>query len=106
MAEFRGSLVIYVIATFRLRPGALEPFVEAAYALIDVARRDPGCIYYDLHASVTDPDRVMCFEQWQDRPAFDHHLATPAVTAFNTAIEGLVLSSKVEIIHPDRIETP
>ena len=97
--------MIYVVATFRLRPGALEPFVEAAYALIDVARRQPGCLYSDLHASVTDPDRVMCFERWQDRPAFDRHLATPDVASFSAAIEGLVLSSKIEIIHPDSIDT-
>jgi len=97
--------VIYVIATFRIRPGALEPFVEAAYALIDVARREAGCIYYDLHASVTDPDRVMCFEQWSDRAAFDTHFATPHLAAFSAAIKDFVLSSKVEIIHPERVDT-
>lgn len=97
--------MIYVVATFRIRPGALEPFVEAAYLLIDAARREAGCIYYDLHASVTDPDRVMCFEQWHDREALDQHLATPALAAFGEAIRDLVLSSKVEVIHPARVET-
>lgn len=97
--------MIYVVATFRLHPGALEPFVEAAYALIDVARREPGCVYYDLHASVADPDRVMCFEQWQDRPAFDRHMATPALASFSAAIEPLVLSSRVDVIHSDHIDT-
>ena len=97
--------MIYVVATFRIRPGALEPFVEAAYLLIDAARREPGCLYYDLHASVTDPDRVMCFEQWSDREAFDRHFATPHLAAFGDAIEDLVLSSKIEIIHPDHIDT-
>jgi len=97
--------VIYVVATFRIRPGALEPFVEAAYQLIDAARREPGCIYYDLHASVTDPDRLMCYEQWTDRGAFDRHLATPALATFSTAIEPLVQSSRAEVIHPERVET-
>lgn len=97
--------MIYVVATFRIRPGALEPFVEAAYALIDVARREPGCVYYDLHASVTDPNRVMCFEQWQDRAAFDRHMATPALSGFSAAIEPLVLFSRIEVIHPDHIDT-
>lgn len=97
--------MIYVVATFRLRPGTLEPFVEAAYALIDVTRREPGCVYYDLHASVTDPDRVMCLELWQDRPAFDRHMTTPTLAGFSAAIEPLVLSSRVEVIHPDHIDT-
>lgn len=97
--------MIYVVATFRIRPGALEPFVEAAYLLIDAARREPGSIYYDLHASVTDPDRVMCFEQWSDRAAFDRHLASSHLATFSAAIADFVLSSKVEIIHPDHIDT-
>ena len=97
--------MIYVIATFRIRPGALEPFVEAAYVLIDAARREAGCIYYDLHASVTDPDRVMCFEQWSDRQTFDRHLAAPHLVTFSAAIKDFVLSSRVEVIHPDRVDT-
>jgi quinol monooxygenase YgiN len=97
--------VIFVVATFRIRPGALEPFVDAAYALIDAARRAPGCIYYDLHASVTDPDRAMCFEQWADRAAADRHLASPEVASFSAAIVDFVLSSRVEIIQPEHIET-
>ena len=97
--------MIYVVATFRLRPGSIEPFVEAAYTLIDAARREPGCRYYDLHASVTDPDRMMCYEHWSDRTEFNRHLATPHMAVFARAIEPLVLSSRVEIIHPDHIDT-
>lgn len=97
--------MIYVAATFRIRPGALEPFVEAAYALIDAARREAGCTYYDLHASVTDPDRVMCYEQWNDRETFDRHLASPALATFSAAINALVLSSRVEVIHPEHVDT-
>lgn len=97
--------MIVVVAAFRIRPGALEPFVDAAYALIDAARREPGCLYYDLHASVTDPDRMLCYEQWSDRAAFDRHSATPHMTTFVDAIDDLVLSSKVEIIQPDHIDT-
>ena len=97
--------MIYVVATFRIRPGALEPFVEAAYGLIDVARRELGCLYYDLHASLTDPDRMLCYEQWSDRAAFDLHYASPYVAAFVGATADLVLSSKVEIIQPGHIDT-
>ena len=97
--------MIVVVATFRIRPGSLEPFVDAAYVLIDAARREPGCLYYDLHASVTDPDRMMCYEQWTDRTAFDRQSATPHMAAFISATADFVLSSRIEIIHPDRIDT-
>lgn len=96
--------MIYVVATFHIRPGTLEAFVGAAYVLIDAARREPGCIYYDLHASVTDPDRVVCLEHWADRTTLDAHLASPHTIAFGQAIEPLVSTSRVEIIHPERVE--
>lgn len=96
--------MIYVSATFRIKPGTLEAFVEAAYVLIDAARRQPGCAYYDLHASVTDPDRVVCLEQWSDRAALDTHLASPPTLAFAEAIAPLVLTSRVEVIHPERVD--
>jgi quinol monooxygenase YgiN len=97
--------VIYVAATFRIRPGTIEPFVEAAYAVIDAARREPGCLLYDLHASVTDPDRLVCLEQWDSREALDRHLATAHLAAFGEAIKPFVISSRTEIIYPDHVDT-
>ena len=96
--------MIYVAATFHIRPGSLEAFVAAAYMLIDAARRVPGCIYYDLHASVTDPDRLFCFEHWADRANLDIHLASPHTAAFGAAIAPLVTASKVEVIDPAHVE--
>lgn len=97
--------MIYVAATFRIRPGTIEPFVEAAYPAIDTARRQAGCRLYDLHASVTDPDRLVCIEQWDSRQDFDRHMATASLLAFRQAIERFVVSSRTEIIYPDHVET-
>lgn len=97
--------MIYVAATFRIRPGTIEPFVEAAYTVIDAARREPGCMLYDLHASVTDPDRLVCVEQWDNRETFDRHMATAHLLAFRQAIQPFVISSRTEIIYPDHIDT-
>lgn len=97
--------MIYVAATFRIRPGTIEAFVAAAYTAIDTARREPGCLLYDLHASVTDPDRLVCLEQWDSRETFDRHLAAPHIATFSEAIKPYVLSTRVEIIHPDHVDT-
>ena len=97
--------MIYVAATFRIRPGTIERFVEAAYPAIDASRRETGCLHYDLNASVTDPDRLMCIEQWQSQQTFDQHLATAHIATFREAIKPFVVSSRVEIIHPDHIDS-
>lgn len=96
--------MIYVVATFHLHPGTLEPFVGLAHAVIDTTRRETGCILYDLHASVTDPDRVVMIEQWESRDAFDRHLGSNHIANFTRSNKPYVVAVKVEVIHPQRIE--
>ena len=72
---------------------------------MEATRREPGCILYDLHASVTDPERVVFIEQWQSRDAFEAHLKTAHLAAFGAASKPYVVSAKVEVIHPDHVET-
>ncbi|KKC37249.1 hypothetical protein WH87_11835 [Devosia epidermidihirudinis] len=96
--------MIYVVATFHLHPGKLEPFVVAAHAAIDASRRETGCFLYDLHASVTDPDRVVMLEQWETREALDRHLSSNHIANFTHTNKPYVVSVKVEVIHPQRIE--
>lgn len=97
--------MIYVLTTYHLRPGRLEAFVAPAYVLIDTARRSEGCLYFDLHASVTDPDRALCLERWADAQALAKSLESEARAVFGRASANYVLSSRTEIIHPDRVES-
>lgn len=96
--------MIYVAETFRIRPGTIEAFVAAAYALIDTTRREAGCRLYDLHASVTDPDRLVALEQWDSRPSFEQHRHGAAVLGFAAAVAPYVLSSRIEIIDEPKVD--
>ncbi|MBU1306844.1 MAG: antibiotic biosynthesis monooxygenase [Alphaproteobacteria bacterium] len=96
--------MIYVAETFRIRPGTIEAFVAAAYALIDTTRRESGCRLYDLHASVTDPDRLVALEQWDSRPSFDQHRQGAAVQGFSAAVAPYVLSSRIEVIDGTKVD--
>jgi quinol monooxygenase YgiN len=96
--------VIYAVVTFTIKPGTLEPFVDAAVPTIEATRRETGCILYDLLASVTDPERVVFLEQWESREALTLHSAAPHVADFKAASQPFVVSSRMEIIHPDFTE--
>lgn len=96
--------MIYVVATFTIRPGTLEPFVEAAYAAIAAARQEAGCLLFDLHASVTDPERVVFLEQWESREALDAHICSAYVAAFGLANRSYVVTNRIEVIHPQTVE--
>ena len=51
----------------------VEPSVRANYlagctAVVDQARRTPGCLEFSVSADLIDPSRVVVFERW-DSPA-------------------------------------
>ena len=96
--------MIFVAETFRIRPGTIEAFVAAAYALIDSTRRESGCRLFDLHASVTDPDRLVALEQWDNRACFESHRKSPAIQGFAEAVQPYVLSSRVEIVEAPKAD--
>ncbi|PHP68999.1 antibiotic biosynthesis monooxygenase [Zhengella mangrovi] len=100
-----GAFMIHVIATITLKPGALDAFRDAAMHCIEGTRAEPGCVVYDLNASVTNSNRVVFVEQWKSRDDLEAHFTRPHMKAFREATAGLVESRSVEVIHPERIET-
>ncbi|MDE6218543.1 MAG: antibiotic biosynthesis monooxygenase [Muribaculaceae bacterium] len=53
-----------------------KPLVEAATELVAFSLRDKGCISYDLYGSLTNDDRLMIIETWEDQQALDAHMAS------------------------------
>ncbi|MCA1952526.1 MAG: antibiotic biosynthesis monooxygenase [Hyphomicrobiales bacterium] len=68
------SRPVIVIARVRIRPEARTIFLDALRICIAETRREAGCIRYDMHESVTDPDHFVFVEEWRDRAAIDAHM--------------------------------
>ncbi len=76
------SAGIRVIATFAVRPEYVDDFVAVARAtLVEPARREDGCVQYDLCQDVTDPTRFAMIEAWESEAALDAHLARESLRA-------------------------
>ena len=97
--------MIYVIATLRVKREKLSTLLEAARAVIAATRKEDGCIFYDLHQSVTDPDQVVFVERWASRAALGKHFEQPHMTVWRAASGDCIESRKVEIVTPDNVET-
>lgn len=97
--------MIYLISTAHLKPGTRERCLAPARVCIEASREEPGCIAYDLNLSVSDPDRMVFVEIWETRAALDAHFQTAHFKAWRAAIADLVISRKLEVITPERIET-
>lgn len=97
--------MIYVIATLVIKPDALAALREAAMPCIEATREEPGCISYDLNASISNSRRVVFVERWKSREDLESHLKTPHLQAWREASAPLIESRSIEIIHPEKIET-
>ena len=97
--------MIYVIATLRVKREKLSTLLEAARAVIAATRKEDGCIFYDLHQSVTDPDQVVFVERWASREALGKHFEAPHMVPWRAAAADCVVERKVEIITPENVET-
>ena len=96
--------MLYVIATLRVRPEKLSACLDAARAVIAATRKEAGCIFYDLHQSVTDPNQVVFVERWDSPAALGEHFKTPHVAVWREAGAECFVDRKVEIIAPEHVE--
>jgi quinol monooxygenase YgiN len=85
-----------IIVDFRLQPGAKTAFRR----LIDEnartsCRDEPGCRRFDVLETPSEGDRIVLYEIYDDRAAFQAHIETGHFARFNEASAALVADKKV-----------
>jgi quinol monooxygenase YgiN len=96
--------VIYVIVEVRVKPGAIDQAIAAARLSVAETVKEAGCISYDMHQSVTDPQRLVLVERWESREALSRHFETPHFKAWRAAGPEFVAERKAELITPEKID--
>lgn len=51
--------------------------IALATELVELSLHDKGCVEYDLFGSLTNSDRLMIYETWQDEASLKAHMASP-----------------------------
>ena len=72
---------IILTAMVKAKPGQEEAVKEVLVALVEVTRKEPGCLCYNLHQSKSDKTQFMFYEQWASKEAIDAHGKTPHMKA-------------------------
>ena len=85
-----------IVVDFHLKPGAKAAFRR----LIDdnaraSCRDEPGCRRFDVLEAPNDADRILLYEIYDDRAAFDAHIKTRHFARFNEDSAALVADKKV-----------
>ncbi|ABD06574.1 Antibiotic biosynthesis monooxygenase [Rhodopseudomonas palustris HaA2] len=98
--------MIYVVATTQVKPESREAFIEGAKACIAETRKEKGCIAYDSHTSINDPNIFVVVERWESRDDLNAHARAPHMKAWRELSNPLKAAPTViEIISDGKVET-
>ena len=85
-----------IIVDFEIDPDQIGAFLPLmAENAAASARDEPGCRQFDVCQDPDNPARMFLYEVYDDRAAFDAHLATPHFIAFDEATTGMIISKTV-----------
>lgn len=79
-----------VLAEFSVSAEHKAEFLElCAFDSRSSLQHEPGCRQFDAQTMEDAPDVVILYEVYDDRAAFDAHLATPHYATFAAGVERL-----------------
>lgn len=92
-----------ITVEFDIRPGGFDLFLPLMLENARVSRTvEPGCRQFDVCTDGTRPGSVFLYEVYDDRPAFEAHLASEHFRRFDRAVRDLVTNKVVRSM--ERIE--
>src|SRR6267142_1684969 len=63
----REKSMIYVVATSQVKPESRDAFIKGAKECIATTRKEKGCLSYESHTSINDPNLFVLVERWEPR---------------------------------------
>ena len=79
-----------VVARVVVKEGKESAFIQVASALEEATRKEPGCLFYTLYQSATNPRMFVFYEEYKDDAAFQAHAGSPHFKVFADAIPDML----------------
>jgi quinol monooxygenase YgiN len=83
---------VTLIVVLRAREGQAMLLGAELQALVGPTRREEGCLKFELHRSVDNPEAYLLHEVWADREAHEEHRRTPHFMRWNARKDALLAS--------------
>jgi len=97
--------MIYVVATTQVKPELRQAFIKGAEECIAATRKEKGCISYEYHTSISDPDLFVVVERWETREDLNAHGRAPHMKVWREYSAPMKVSPTViEIISAEKVE--
>lgn len=88
---------VYVFAHVTAIPGRADDLRAALLRLVELSKREPGFIRYDLHEHAQKPGSFAFYEIWEDQESLDQHGNTAEMAAHSALTRDWVDSLSVDI---------
>ena len=97
--------MIYVVATTKVKPEGREAFIKGHKACIVETHKEKGCLSYEGHTSVNDPNTYVVVERWESRDDLNAHGKAPHMKVWREYSTPLrVAPPVIEIISDGKVE--
>ncbi len=88
-----------VTVAFEIHPQHRDAFLPLMCANARASRDiEPGCRQFDVCVDPARPDAVFLYEVYQNRAAFDAHLASSHFRRFDEAVREMVAAKTVRVL--------
>ena len=91
---------MFVVAVeFEIAAGRRDAFLVEMIRNAEVSRAsEAGCRQFDVCVDPARPERVVLYELYDDKAAFDVHCRSAHFMAFNDATVGMIVGKKIDIL--------
>ena len=90
------SMALVVVATLKVKAGKGAELCKAFQELERNSRTEEGCIKYDLHQSIEDPDTFLFYEIWTGEEALALHANSDFMNAWRKTTRELIESAVLQ----------
>lgn len=87
-----------IVATIEIKKNFNEDAINILKEVVNETRKEEGCMSYDLHQDVQNPQKYTILEVWQSQDAINSHNNSEHFKKFVKDIEGKTESLTVNII--------
>ena len=82
---FPGQHVI-VVFLLHLRAGHGEFVLEELRSVLELSRKEAGCLLFDVYRLAGDPAQLFLHEVWESRNALEAHASNLHISRFRAAV--------------------
>ena len=93
----------YIVGWLTFPPGNRDRFLQLLPAYVAACRAEPGCLFFDMNPSLTEPDVVVVSECFTSEAAHAAHLAAGTFQEFWPKLSALAISGRFENVYPGRV---